>query len=608
MSDVIQRLRELRQSARSSVVHGAEDQPAPERPTIPQALDTWLVDLILEQLTRPEGPELSLLVLSGNAGDGKSHLLRAIRSSLKQKQLSPEQVDWLLDATQSDEKNQSSVERLDAFFRAFTDDANWKPQKFQVIAINTGAVVQFLAHDHARQRRFQDLDKVLSAQLGIGSTSQNWDEQLLTRFDRVLVVDLDKRMLVGLNPEKPQFFDQILDLLDADQANGILSDTETNCRSCPQASHCPVFTNLIALKKSRVRSRLKQLLLDVTLEDRMHLGPRGLWHLAYQMTVGGLDAARLAAGQPLLSCAEISGLTTEERSQGLFYNALFEVASTASGGDVPTLLNEFLRVDPYGRFSLSSHEEALISGLAPDEDGQRAQPHADFLGVPPAVLRGSERDAMARSRAAVRRAFFLGAAEPDPERHGWLATWVQGLERCREQMRKGQPVRVDDIQTTVVRVLGEMFQPAAQHTNALWQLKLPWRGRKELFTPWKLKPSPPRKQKDIRVLGPDLLRPEEPRRLTRELVERLDTYPLSLPVRLHDGLELRATWSLYRLLMRVQSGYVAGSLDPERIQHLERIGASIGADVAVREGVVVLEGEHAWRCTSEDGEIYVFPY
>jgi hypothetical protein len=105
-----------------------------------------------------------------------------------------------------------------------------------------------------------------------------------------------------------------------------------------------------------------------------------------------------------------------------------------------------------------------------------------------------------------------------------------------------------------------------------------------------------------------MLRPEGPRRLTRELAERLDTYPLSLPVPLRDELELRATWSLYRLLMRVQLGYVSGSLDPERIQHLERIGASLGAEAAVEDGVIVLDAEDAWLCISEGGENHVVSY
>src|SRR4051812_39329241 len=101
MSDVIQRLRELRQSSQSSVVTGIEPEGNELRPSIEHPVEKWLIETILEEITSPAGPAISLLVLSGNAGDGKSYLLRQLRRRLEREEgLDPSMARWLLDATE----------------------------------------------------------------------------------------------------------------------------------------------------------------------------------------------------------------------------------------------------------------------------------------------------------------------------------------------------------------------------------------------------------------------------------------------------------------------------------------------------------------------------
>src|SRR5689334_13174374 len=145
MSDVIQRLRELRQSSQSSVVVGTEPAPTDERPRIKHPLETWLVDLILDQITNPNGAALSLVVLSGNAGDGKSFLLREVRQRLVEEGLNPGTVKWLLDATESSHQGERSVDRLESFLQPFSDAAGWRPQQLHIAAMNTGTIVRFCA-------------------------------------------------------------------------------------------------------------------------------------------------------------------------------------------------------------------------------------------------------------------------------------------------------------------------------------------------------------------------------------------------------------------------------------------------------------------------------
>jgi len=90
------------------------------------------------------------------------------------------------------------------------------------------------------------------------------------------------------------------------------------------------------------------------------------------------------------------------------------------------------------------------------------------------------------------------------------------------------------------------------------------------------------------------------------MAEALGAYPLTVPIPLREGPKIDVNWSLYRLLMRVATrGYVAGSLDPERIQHLERVGASVGALAAEQSGVAVFNGVDVLQIEGVEGGGYL---
>ncbi len=599
MSDVIQKLRELRQSSKSSVVTGIEEAPSDDRPLVEHPVEAWLVDLILEQLTAPEGPSLSLIVLSGNAGDGKSHLLREIRQRLVEEQgLDPAMIDWLLDATESSHQTQRAVDRLDGFFAPFADDADWSPERLHILAMNTGTVVRFFAHDQER-RRFRTLCDILGLQLAIRSAPEDEDlDDYWTRFDRVLVIDLDRRMLIPLDEAEEGFLDRMLDTLDRSNEGGLLADASTDCSSCHFAERCPVNTNLVALQNRTVRQRLGTILRDVSLEDRIHLGPRGLWHLIYQLTVGGLDAQSVARREALPTCADVAGLDDTSRSRSLFFSALFEAHTEGADAGGAALLAELSRVDPARRFTLDAHEHALAAGLSDREDLRLAGTLASTLGLPPEALAGPSDDPGYRASAAVRRAFFIGDSDPDSLRHRWLRTWAANLRTHRSEIVEGRATRHESV-ALLVSVLIDLY--GARDQRGLWHLTLPWRNRADLYAQLVLRPGQRARALDPRVLGPDSYREGGIRPLALEMAEHLGAQPLSITVPLRNGPDVRVTWPLLRLLQRVgEEKYIAASLNPERVQNLERIGASLGAQAALSGGVAVLTADGGLVC-EDDG-------
>jgi hypothetical protein len=605
VADVIQQLRELRQSSASSVVTGIELTPSEARPSIAHPLQAWLIDLILDQLTAPASPALSLIVLSGNAGDGKSYLLREIRQRLRAEEgVDPWMINWLLDATESRRQTEQWVERLADFFAPFGDEGDWRAVPLHVIAMNTGTAVRFI-HDPKRSDRLKTLCDILQLQLAIATrpevdvTPTYWE-----RFDRVLVIDLDRRMLVPLAEEEESFLDHMLSTLDRGRPSSFLATAATDCATCPVASRCPVHVNLLALQLPVVRERLNTLLRDVALEDRMHIGPRSLWHAVYQMTIGGLDAAAIKARRPLPACPDMATIDDTTRAQALFFTALFDTRDDTDP-DAPTLFPELRQIDPAYRFTLETHETALEASLSPGEDQQLCESFAAALGVPADALAGDPANADKRAAAAVRRAFFLQRSDPDPERHAWLRAWSQNLAEYRRAILNGQTIKHDSVDF-LISVLKEIYR--VDRSDSLWHFKLPWRHGATLFTNVTLRPGNASAKQDPRVLGPDAAR-HELRAMVRELSTKLDAYPLSVSVPLRDGQnpgpDVRMTWPLFRLLQNVKHGhYVAASLDPERVQNLDRVGASLGAQ-AIKKAVIVEAADGRWICETDGNGGYL---
>lgn len=610
MRDVIQDLRELRQSSASSVDSGHEQSTG--RPTVEHPLDGWLQDLILDQLTTT-GPRLSLILISGNSGDGKSFLLRLLRNRLRaEMNVGEEDVHWLLDATHSEKRTEHSVERLSAYFAPFRDDGAWEPGQLHVIAINTGAAVQFMEHDRKREdkRAFADLDHIVCLQTGIRGGLLPAD--LTDRYRRVLVVDLDRRVLVPLrsgapgegNPEDgssaaaapPSFFEQQLDRA---------IELGAACDDCDSAPNCPVRFNLNAIERSPVRRRLLDLLRDIALEDRVHLNPRGLWHVVYFATVGGLDASRIGRGAPLATCADVAGLTDPERFDALFFNALFSAPRDAS--DSSAILRALNGLDPCYVVTLDGFESGLRSVLSGDEDKREAADLASGLGCAVEVIApdpGKIHSSL-RSRAAVRRRYFFGDDDSRGGRQELLDDWVKILIERRTDVLSGREVKEKRLLKIVDTVLRSMFGAENRSRPNDFRLPIPWQSQTDPLV--EIGPLDAKKERarDLRVAGPlGPLGPDNAELLPKSvegLCDVLDAQPLSIPVSVSlpgESLTVDVTWPLYRVLRKVEGEYLPGSLVPERFQHLRRLGTAL-ASRAQDRGVVVVESRDSrkiWRC------------
>ena len=283
-----------------------------------------------------------LVVLFGNAGDGKTALLQYLarrlgldRSTSRQRVLKGTTGDGLtvrmnLDGSASWD-GRSADELLDEFLAPFHDGAPTE-DVVHLLAINDGRLLEWI--ERADET---NLTAALTARL---------DEPESTPPPHIRFVDLNDRSLVGAIPERgdeleTSFLDRLLDALyGADKAVEIWEP----CRTCSARDHCRVFEGVQWFAPDRVpgrsnserrraRDRLFGALQVVHLRGETHITMREL---------------RSALTYILFGLHYCSDYHEGREVPAPYWDRAFEAESDGRQGEV---LSELARLDP----ALESH-------------------------------------------------------------------------------------------------------------------------------------------------------------------------------------------------------------------------------------------------------------
>jgi hypothetical protein len=121
--DLIQRLLDLRLSSTGAVVSEAGLTEMQQRMHVPDLVEDWIYERI--EVWREAGRERPLLVmLSGNAGDGKSDLIERLINRLGD----TSDISVIRDATHAERPTDDQTALLADFFRPFADGAQPESQ------------------------------------------------------------------------------------------------------------------------------------------------------------------------------------------------------------------------------------------------------------------------------------------------------------------------------------------------------------------------------------------------------------------------------------------------------------------------------------------------
>jgi serine/threonine protein kinase len=348
---------------------------------VPTALDEYLLPAIFE--LKPKA-----VFLCGNPGDGKTAFLEKVQQRLQEQQakiLQKDESGWELewdghlyrscyDASESHQglsADQQLTERLQGL------EGNNKPASnlTALIAINDGRLADYFIR---QQERFH----WLSRQIDHARNASDVEE-----LD-VWVIDLKKRAFVNLpDAEGDSVFRQVLQSL-------VTADKWKICEDCAAKVVCPLKNNALALRKSRVISRLEFLFLLSHLRRQRHTTMRDLRSaLAYLITGNK-------------SCEQVHGARHGADAGASLISSAYWQSAFAPLEQHDELLADLTPFDP-ARFPHPHLDRFLHFHQTTRDAGQRILLFADKKDLPPQRFE-SETTWM----AAFKRRLYFDAGKP----------------------------------------------------------------------------------------------------------------------------------------------------------------------------------------------------
>jgi DNA phosphorothioation-dependent restriction protein DptF len=272
-NDLLNLLVGLRVSSRHSVVTEGESDDFQEKLYIETEIDEYLKQALLKK-----GEERwDLIVLGGNAGDGKSALIERIYSKLDKNILNNLKVNW--DATHSEDPDKNQLDILGAFFSSFRDEyKDIRPVKTHLIAMNTGMIVSFFEQFKELNNQnfsFSLLKNKLYYYLDLINVleeSSKW---------RVLFINLDHRNLLTMNEQDtPSIFNRMLEKLNINNKQSFLYEAFQNYEKNEMD---PIYFNLMSLSNPLVQRQIEKAIYKTVLKYDLHFTPRAAWDLLYHL-------------------------------------------------------------------------------------------------------------------------------------------------------------------------------------------------------------------------------------------------------------------------------------------------------------------------------------
>jgi serine/threonine protein kinase len=254
------------------------------------ALDTYVetgLDVTLQEALR-EGA-VSLVILCGNAGDGKTAFLQHLAGKLELGEVPSRDRVWDGRLGRRDVKinldgaaswnGRSADALLDELFAPFHDGAP-KDGRAHLVAVNDGRLLEWMDHsDAARDGRSSRLTEQLSAALDGNGTALDPHIRLVVLNERSLVGGLDQQA----GRVQAEFIDKLIGrLIGAERAQEIWLP----CETCTAKDRCPMRRSALLMGASRdprmldegrlIRQRLTAALQAVHQRNEVHITAREL--------------------------------------------------------------------------------------------------------------------------------------------------------------------------------------------------------------------------------------------------------------------------------------------------------------------------------------------
>jgi serine/threonine protein kinase len=343
--------------------------------------------------------EFQLVLISGNAGDGKTAFIQQVESDARQRgatvtpygtgngtrfEVNGRRFQTNYDGSQ-DEGEKINDDVLLQFFAPFSgeDASKWPVDTTRLIAINEGRLIDFLEQFGSE---FPLLKQIVQRGLRTGAPE-----------DGIAVVNLNLRSVVASSPEIPSILERFVKRL-------VEPKFWAPCRNCDLCDKCYVHHNVQTFANPtagpQVIERLTLLYRLVTLRAKLHITLRDLRSALAFTIVGTLD------------CDEIHALyergERDEIARGFYFNSWagtgtgqhdrllrllreVDVGQTSDpkldrlfdfhSPDPAALLMDFSPRGRYDRDLLLTAFQSLPTDISGHKNGPRFQRHRDYVSM-----------------------------------------------------------------------------------------------------------------------------------------------------------------------------------------------------------------------------------
>lgn len=383
-------------------------------------VETKLDRTLIERITHSE---TKLIVLTGNAGDGKTAFIQHFEAVAEQRgvevtrrtdngcvfELNGVTYQTLYDGSQDFEGSANDAV-LGAFFREFEGDKPPAGAFTKIIAINEGKLRDFVLN----KRKYGWLGRQVNNHLNYAD---------FVTHDSLIFVNLNLRSVVDNDPKDPSIFDLLLDKL-------LTPSFWRPCapENCDDSDRCPIRYNISnfsdAKRSVELRRRLRQLLLGVHFRKTRHITMRDLRSILSLTLFGKMPCAGVHS-----ALAKKTVMT-----KGFYYNAIFgsdekdRIAQLLSDMDVARVCNP--KLDNFIHFHAPDSPEVMDLFISGENTYRADIPH--LLALYQNRPEGTQDDNPDRREnarlyhAAMRRKIFFEGDETKMSAAG-LPTWKELL-------------------------------------------------------------------------------------------------------------------------------------------------------------------------------------
>ncbi|WNJ17162.1 DNA phosphorothioation-dependent restriction protein DptF [Pontibacter sp. G13] len=240
---------------------------------IERPVETHLRDIISKA---KESDKAQLILVCGNVGDGKSHILSLLKDDIG--------TDFKVhnDATESFEPQGSCIDTLDEILTPFSDENIESARDKWILAINLGTLSNFLEEKSDRYqelRKYVEKNQILSSDVDVEPEQEEHQYFKFVNFTDYHLYTLTSQGI------KAAIVDDLFDKVAANDKKNPIYRAYLSIKDEPWGEKCPVVLNYEFFLKEPNRKLLSSLLIQVLLKEKKIFSFRRLLNFIHDIIV-----------------------------------------------------------------------------------------------------------------------------------------------------------------------------------------------------------------------------------------------------------------------------------------------------------------------------------